>query len=70
MSLEGRFAAGSVAGMAYEVRTELAAPRALAAVRAATTPGGEAAAVTHYGEYADLAGAYATLERWCAASMR
>jgi effector-binding domain-containing protein len=40
------------------------------AVRPVDTPGGEAAAVTHYGEYADLAGAYATLERWCAASGR
>jgi effector-binding domain-containing protein len=119
--------------MAYQVRTELAAPRALAAVRAATTPqrlgtdiialldqvwpllreqgarhghnvviyyagdngltidagvevpggftsrgavrpvdtpSGESAAVTHYGEYTDLAGAYAALGQWCAANGR
>jgi effector-binding domain-containing protein len=127
-------AAGSVADVSYQVRTELAVPRTLAAVRGATTqaqlgtdiirlldqvwpllreqgartghnvviyypgtggelvldagvevpdgftargevrpvdtPAGEAAAVTHYGEYADLAGAYAALEQWCAATGR
>jgi effector-binding domain-containing protein len=40
------------------------------AVRPVDTPAGESAAVTHYGEYTDLAGAYAALERWCAANGR
>ena len=40
------------------------------AVRPVETPAGEAAAVTHYGDYADLAGAYAALEQWCTASGR
>jgi len=35
-----------------------------------TTPAGEAAGVTHYGEYSGLAAAYAALEHWCAASGR
>ena len=35
------------------------------AVRRVDTPAGEAAAVTHYGDYADLARAYAALEQWC-----
>jgi effector-binding domain-containing protein len=39
-------------------------------VRAVETPAGEAVAATHYGEYADLAGAYAALEQWCTASGR
>jgi predicted transcriptional regulator YdeE len=34
------------------------------------TPAGEVAATTHFGDYADLGGAYAALERWCAASGR
>jgi predicted transcriptional regulator YdeE len=40
------------------------------ALRRVDTPAGEAAAVTHYGDYADLAGAYAALEQWCTASGR
>ena len=40
------------------------------AVRPVDTPAGETAAVTHYGDYADLAGAYAALEQWCTASGR
>ena len=40
------------------------------AVRRVDTPAGEAAAVTHYGDYADLARAYAALEQWCAAGGR
>ena len=40
------------------------------AVRRVDTPAGEAAAVAHYGDYADLAGAYAALEQWCTASGR
>lgn len=62
-----------MARIAYQVRTEQAAPRALAArgaVRPTDTPAGETAAVTHYGEYTDLAGAYAALEQWCAANGR
>jgi len=39
-------------------------------VRRVDTPGGEAAAATHFGDYADLAGAYAALEQWCTASGR
>jgi effector-binding domain-containing protein len=34
-------------------------------VRHASTPSGEVAAATHYGEYSDLDAAYAALERWC-----
>jgi predicted transcriptional regulator YdeE len=40
------------------------------AVRRVDTPAGEVAVVTHYGDYADLAGAYAALEQWCTASGR
>jgi len=40
------------------------------AVRRVDTPAGEVAATTHFGDYADLAGAYAALEQWCAASGR
>jgi predicted transcriptional regulator YdeE len=39
-------------------------------VRRVDTPAGEAAAATHFGDYADLAGAYAALEQWCATSGR
>jgi len=35
-------------------------------VRAVATPPGEVAATAHYGEYSDMAGAYAALEQWCA----
>ena len=34
-------------------------------VRHASTPAGDVAVATHYGEYADLASAYAALDRWC-----
>jgi effector-binding domain-containing protein len=34
-------------------------------VRHASTPAGEVAVATHYGEYSDLASAYAALELWC-----
>jgi effector-binding domain-containing protein len=34
-------------------------------VRPASTPAGEAASTTHYGEYSDLARAYAALAQWC-----
>lgn len=34
-------------------------------VRHASTPAGEVAVATHYGEYSDLASAYAALESWC-----
>ena len=40
------------------------------AVRRVDTPAGEVAATTHFGDYADLGGAYAALEQWCAASGR
>jgi hypothetical protein len=39
-------------------------------VQPVDTPAGEAAAVTHYGDYADLGAAYEALERWCAESGR
>jgi effector-binding domain-containing protein len=39
-------------------------------VRSVGTPAGEVAAVTHYGDYADLAGAYAALRQWCVAAGR
>jgi effector-binding domain-containing protein len=34
-------------------------------VRHASTPSGEVAVATHYGEYSDLASAYGALEQWC-----
>lgn len=34
-------------------------------VRHASTPSGEVAAATHYGEYSDLASTYGALEQWC-----
>jgi effector-binding domain-containing protein len=34
-------------------------------VRHVSTPAGEMAATVHYGEYSDMAGAYAALEQWC-----
>jgi len=34
-------------------------------VRHAATPPGEVAVATHYGEYSDLASAYAALDLWC-----
>ena len=40
------------------------------AVRRVDTPAGEVAAATHFGDYADLAGAYGALEQWCTASGR
>ncbi len=40
------------------------------AVRRITTPAGEVAVATHFGEYSDMAGAYAALERWCAENRR
>jgi hypothetical protein len=40
------------------------------AVRRVDTPAGEVAAVTHFGDYADLAGAYAALQQWCSTSAR
>jgi effector-binding domain-containing protein len=35
-----------------------------------STPSGDVAATTHYGEYSDMAGAYAALEQWCAGNGR
>ncbi len=34
-------------------------------VRHTSTPSGEVATAAHYGEYSDMAQAYAALERWC-----
>src|SRR5688572_6477550 len=34
------------------------------------TPAGPAVGTTHWGEYTEMAGAYAALERWCAANRR
>jgi hypothetical protein len=39
-------------------------------VRRVDTPAGEVAVTTHFGDYADLGGAYAALQQWCAASGR
>ncbi len=41
-----------------------------AAVHRAETPSGEVLTTTHWGEYADVGGAYAALERWCAENGR
>jgi effector-binding domain-containing protein len=35
-----------------------------------STPSGEVAATTHYGEYSDMGGAYAALEQWCTGNGR
>ena len=89
--------------MAYDVRTEHADPRPLAAVRATTTqpelstdipktvdigveafteftgdsevqlastPAGEVATTAFFGDYAEMAPAYAALEQWCTANWR
>ena len=34
-------------------------------IRRTATPSGEVATVAHYGEYSEMAGAYAALEGWC-----
>ena len=34
-------------------------------IRRTATPSGHVATVAHYGEYSEMAGAYAALERWC-----
>src|SRR5712691_7314599 len=39
-------------------------------VRHSQTPVGPAVSTTHWGEYTEMAGAYAALERWCAANGR
>jgi hypothetical protein len=39
-------------------------------VRHSQTPAGQAVTTTHWGEYSEMAGAYAALERWCAANGR
>jgi effector-binding domain-containing protein len=39
-------------------------------VRPLATPSGEVVTAAHFGEYTQMAGAYAALERWCAANGR
>jgi effector-binding domain-containing protein len=39
-------------------------------VRPVATPAGEVATTSHYGEYSDLAAAYATLAQWCTSNGR
>ena len=39
-------------------------------VRHSQTPAGPAVTTAHWGEYSEMAGAYAALERWCAANGR
>jgi effector-binding domain-containing protein len=39
-------------------------------VRRTSTPSGDVATTAHYGEYSDMAGAYAALEQWCQDSGR
>jgi effector-binding domain-containing protein len=39
-------------------------------VRSAATPAGEAVTTAHFGDYAQMHGAYAALETWCAAEGR
>jgi effector-binding domain-containing protein len=39
-------------------------------VQPAATPAGQVATTAHYGEYTELAGAYAALQRWCAEHQR
>jgi effector-binding domain-containing protein len=34
-------------------------------IRRTATPSGDVATVAHYGEYSEMSGAYAALERWC-----
>ncbi len=40
------------------------------AVGTGSTPEGEVATTAHFGEYSEMAGAYAALERWCVAHGR
>jgi len=35
-----------------------------------STPAGEVATTAHWGDYSQMHGAYAALERWCAANRR
>jgi len=39
-------------------------------VRHSQTPAGPAVTTAHWGEYSEMAGAYAALQRWCAANGR
>src|SRR5437016_2182652 len=39
-------------------------------VRHSQTPAGPAVTTAHWGDYSEMAGAYAALERWCAANRR
>jgi effector-binding domain-containing protein len=39
-------------------------------VRHSQTPAGPAVTTAHWGEYSEMAGAYAALGRWCAANGR
>jgi effector-binding domain-containing protein len=39
-------------------------------VRRVITPDGEVATAAHYGEYSDVGGAYAAIDRWCAENGR
>ena len=39
-------------------------------VRHSRTPAGSAVTTAHWGEYSEMAGAYAALERWCVANGR
>lgn len=42
----------------------------LGPVRMVSTPAGEVAVATHLGDYAQMGGAYAALDRWCRATGR
>lgn len=54
-------------GVGVEVFTDFAGQ---GEVQRMSTPSGEVAATTHYGEYSDMGSAYAALEQWCAAQGR
>jgi len=42
----------------------------VADVRHSQTPAGPAVTTAHWGDYSEMAGAYAALERWCVANGR
>ena len=54
-------------GVGVEVFTDFAGHGEIQRI---STPSGEAAATTHYGEYSEMGAAYAALEQWCTSNGR
>ena len=58
---------------ALQIAVGVEVPEGFAAdgeIQPVSTPSGEAATVAHFGDYADMGGAYQALERWCTSSQR